>query len=339
MQLVTSSPTPQEGPSSQFLLYLASAISRELGDMFAAYPSLGNNGDFCQLYDKSLSFYEEFENGDVTNITVGPGPDNLEAAVADGYGKIAANLGKKRTITLEEVEAFYDFVVLELRKIINKKRGIIAIGETALKLPPSFSQPFEQFKDGVDQSTARDYFEEAKDSAADSIVLGELPGGIDAVIASVRNEVWDRVWERIARGGNPVYDLLAEDQRGDEAAKDTIAVEDNGKDQAELIRLMALTDVQLAQATTVLGKEVIEAITHYRQLVRDDFAFGNGPLDQEIRAEWTARIKSKPRPKLTLVGDGDERKDPKRAPSSSDSGTSPGSTGGDAARTSVLDAA
>lgn len=339
MRLATQPPTPAEAPDSKFLLYLVSAVSGQLGTMLASHPSLGQNGNFIELYHKVLGFYEGFEDGDIAGIAVGQYPDNdANAMFGDGYRQVDAKLGKKNTVTLQQVEDLYDSTVIELRKIIDSRRGVVDIHETALELPAVFSQSFEQFRSGIDRSTAHDYFKEAYDAAADSIILGELPEGISAVIASVRGEVWDRVWERLSRGMNPTYDLLR-DSSSEEPQDGVSVIDDNGKDQAELIRLMALTDQQLAQTSSLLGTEVIEAITHYRQLVRDDMAFGNGPADQEIRAEWTARIKSKPKPKLTLVGDGDERKDPKRAPSPSDSGTSSGSTGGDAAQTSVRDVA
>lgn len=228
-------------------------------------------------------------------------------------------------INFDDVERLYMELINHLRSTAEARAKIIDLmDERRFAIPATLPPNFAAFVSDMEKLFNRDYFDDAKEAATGMIVLGELTDA-DRIIVSMRNKVEDRVMELIE--GSYYADITGEGD--DEVAN----IDETTID--ELLALLALNDEAL-KAAAGQNPDLVGTILLIRGDIRGDYE--TAPGDPQVRRELAERILTRPRPTLTLVGGG-YRKGPKGTPPSTDGGTSSGSTGGDAARTSVLDAA
>lgn len=285
-------------------LFITGHVSAELTRLQTEYPFLRQDQELQAIAD---ALFEEYQGKELRF-------GNIERI----YGQL-----------LQRLETIRD----SQSNILNLRSG------KRFVLPPTLPKEFTAFIKIAEGRYDRDYFLEAEHAARGMIILGELtdpdqiiPLRRDSVRAQVMEMFDDASYATTDEASPSVHeklDYIADDVPGGPEYIDEARF-------AELLRLMAKSDEALRELADE-DPEVIATIL----LLRDDIRKGleECPDDPADRKEWAGRIFGRPRPKLTLVGGGNERKGPQKAPSSSDSGTSSGSTGGDAAQTKVQDAA
>ncbi len=149
------------------------------------------------------------------------------------------------------------------RKPANIVASLVPIGVRPKPLSAYLPNSFEQFEEQVTEGAAEEYFEEAKTCAAEAVIMGELDGGIKAVIPRFRLDVRRCVFEMVANANSEKDLNPAEEER-------------------------FLNAAQIANELSLLNAdpEIAEIVINTRGYVDSEYGVGEGrPMPHSGRAD------------------------------------------------------